>query len=117
MYAYSSGYGRDGERLANFPGNPFYDDRSRRRRQIHYLEHTLMSTGGSLDEVIGAWALTTRPSDSPRGGCRAKSHTNCRRAVPPDSRDCLGQRAREFEESKEKGDAPKAKREFPSGAC
>ena len=74
MYAYSSGYGRDGERLANFPGNPFYDDHSRRRRQIHYLEHTLMSTGGSLDEVIGAWALTTRPSDSPRGGCRTKSH-------------------------------------------
>ena len=35
--------------------------------------------------------------------------TGCRRAMPPNSPACLDQRAREFEEGKEKGDAPKGK--------
>ena len=35
--------------------------------------------------------------------------SGCRRAMPPNSPACLDQRAREVEEGKEKGDAPKGK--------
>ena len=48
-----------------------------------------------------SWTPTTGPFDNPPGGCR--------RAMPPNSPACLDQRAREFEEGKEKGDAPKGK--------
>ena len=45
-----------------------------------------------------------------RAAVAAHNRANgCRRAMPPDSPACLDQRAREVEEGKEKGDAPKVK--------
>ena len=45
-----------------------------------------------------------------RAALAAHNRANgCRRAMPPNSPACLDQRAREFEEGKEKGDAPKGK--------
>ena len=80
-------------------------------------EHIDEREGNASDDVIfrhhgrqRRGPLTTRAALAAHN--RA---TGCRRAMPPDSPACLDQRAREFEEGKEKGDAPKAKREFPPG--
>ena len=97
--------------IMRLPGNPSCDDRAGLRHRLLHLEHTLMSARGSLDDVIiaimdanDAILLTTRAAVAAHN--RA---TGCRRAMRPNSPACLDQRAREFEEGKEKGDAPKGK--------
>ena len=98
--------------IMRLPGNPSCDDRAGLRHRLLHLENTLMSARGSLDDVIIAImdANDAATFDDPRGALPA--HKSCqqnRRAMPPNSPACLDQRAREFEEGKEKGDAPKGK--------
>ena len=38
--------------IMRLPGNPSCDDRAGLRHQLLHLEHTLMSTRGSLDDII-----------------------------------------------------------------
>ena len=90
--------------IMRLPGNPSCDDRAGLRHQLLHLEHTLMSARGSLDDAV--IAIMDANDAALAGQNRA---TGCRRAMPPNSPACLDQRAREFEEGKEKGDAPKGK--------
>ena len=97
--------------IMRLPGNPSRDDRGGLRHQLLHLEHTLMSARGSLDDAViaimdanDAATLTTHGASA-----RAQNRANGQnRAMPPDTPACLDQRAREFEEGKEKGDASKA---------
>ena len=84
-------------RRAPPPASPFGEhdhERQGQPRRRHHRHHGRQRRG----------PLTTRSAAA--GQSRA---TGCRRAMPPNSPACLDQRAREVEEGKEKGDAPKGK--------
>ena len=76
------------------PSGTHLDEREGQPRRRRHRHHGRQRRG----------PLTTRAAVA--GQSRA---SGCRRAMPPNSPACLDQRAREFEEGKEKGDAPKGK--------
>ena len=88
---------RDGPRRAPPPASPSREHPNGRKgqpRRRHHRHHGRQRRGPLM--IRAAVAGQSRASD-------------CRRAMPPNSPACLDQRAREFEEGKEKGDAPKGK--------
>ena len=95
--------------IMRLPGNPSRDDRAGLRHQLLHLENTLDEREGQPRRRRHRHHGRQRRGPlTTRAALAAHNRANgCRRAMPPDSPACLDQRAREFEEGKEKGDAPK----------
>ena len=102
--------------VVRLPDKPSCDDRTGLRHRLLHLEHTVMSARGRLDDIIisdhgrkRCSLLTIRPAPArPQNRAQNNRGNGFRRALPSNVPAGLDQRAREFEESKEKGDAPKS---------
>ena len=91
------------------PGNPSRDDRAGLRHRLLHLEtHPDEREGQPRRRHHRHHGRQRRGPLTTRAALAEHNRAyGCRRAMPPDSPACLDQRAREFEEGKEKGDAPK----------
>ena len=97
--------------IMRLPGNPSRDDRAGLRHRLLHLETHLDEREGQPRRCRHRHHGRQRRGPlTTRAALVAHNRANgCRRAMPPNSPACLDQRAREFEEGKEKGDAPKGK--------